>query len=462
MKSNDPIDLLKEKARRAANRYAKLRRYSFTALGVLALGASLYFFQNLPEQKFVNAHINDTVGSISIRGDYTDFWEVTENESPERDLFQGWPPEFILPASLDRCGDRFAILVHEPHGNQREEWQLFYLLWYLQRDYPRDFSNLVVFQEGSLAEFPENRSLIANHNRSEIVGNRFFEFREREFGASFFWVENRLFETNEATYGDGLTQILSTAKRFGDQQPSDDWINAATQSFLFDSKKNRNGSIDTQGSFFQVIHRSDLEGKDDVLEKLKLVQSRHANLAKFLIDDIHLRAAFAYEIFSEGFSENPNNTVDVFGIEDPILYGASCRLFPGCNGDGRKNVKWEDSPQYFDWGAIQPYRHAIMANNILNVLRTQVPKDTIPVITAAIHGHLPELRGYLCEAGYDTVGLNPTQNTARDLQQFEAKAAKLLEARGTTQLFSTTIRNSDIVRLRNILDRSGWLKSRPQ
>lgn len=413
MKKSDVVDILKEQARRAANRHKMNQRFVYLFVCILIFGIGVYFVNDIPEQNFVEVKANNKIGDLKVRGDYTNFWTVTENEPPHRDLFQGWPQQVIAQASSNQCGDKFAILVHEPHSDIEEERQLFYLLWYLQRDHPNLFSELVVFQEGSAASPLSNRGLLERGNLFSVAHDKqrfaFFPSAiDQVYGSAWAFESEDYAPANAISEGASPKQIARGITRVTYGDSSSEWAAQLLTNVKFHSHTNPNGSVHTQGAFRNLVEDARLAEERSILAALETLEPGHANLAEYLLSGGYLRAAFAYELFAEGYVASNERTVDVFGIEDVGLYGTSCKLQTGCSKAYSERILQR-------WSDLQPFRRAVMANNILRVLRS-FDDDTIPVIAASIHSHLVDIRGYLCDAGYNSVGLTPTKNVQDDLR----------------------------------------------
>ena len=360
--------------------------------------------------------------------------------------------------------DKFAILVHEPHSNIEEERQLFYLLWYLQRDHPELFTELVVFQEGSSASPLINRGLLERGGLFAVAQNKqrfaFFPTSADQVYRSAWTFESEDYApANAIREGASPKQIARDITRVTFGNFSSEWAAQLLKNIEFHSHTNPNGSVHTQGAFRGLIEDARLAEERSILAALETLEPEHANLAEHLLSGGYLRAAFAYEIFAEGYVASSERTVEVFGIEDVGLYGTSCKLQTGCSKAYSERILQR-------WSDLQPYRRAIMANNILRVLRS-FDDETIPVIAASIHSHLVDIRGYLCDAGYDAVGLTPTKNVQGDLQvidvlnpqnRYNDLTARQRSDFGTTPLGFPTIDGSILDILRRA---KGRLSARP-
>lgn len=325
----------------------------------------------------------------------------------------------VVKTETDGCGERFALLVHEPHGAPSRELALFDLLKNVTRDNRDEISSMTIFVEGAYAPPKFNESL--GHPKDvRMPANT----RQMVLDSANQWFNARRYEPlQRASVGMGLQQIDHSLRAYAGGEilsvaPANSTVSQTHRTaFLnharFNKTTDMNGAIDSGKAFLSRI--SEFRNPNALAAANKWRDSVHqgnAHFAKWAIADFGLQAPFAFEIYAEGLSESsqPIVDVDVFGMEDLGIYAASCHL-NGCLSVDPLGVVNEKTSKA--WRDIQPYRDWVMSENIKNIADG---KKTLPVVLASVKTHLPLVRQSLCRAGYDTATLYNRDSVLESLQ----------------------------------------------
>ena len=302
------------------------------------------------------------------------------------------------------CGEHFAILAHEPHGDAANELILFELLKHLQSDNESIFQNLVVIQEG---QFSNTLSQHAQdiHWDAPSADKTYDMILESKHSWDEYYSP-----INQSTIYDGYHSIFRSVDTITNRTLSAEGAYIASNMLDYYMSLETNGALNTKEAIIDRIYRLAHQHSEPVPESIVLeairrfneVRNGNEDFAKFLIEELGLRGAHAYEIFVEGFEDQYGNPLSVenHGLDDMAHYLASCLSHPSCLGSEHVS---HFSIEY--WPPIQPMRDSEMADNILNLME-QKP-GAIPVVLGSIGTHLPLVRERLCQSRVDSVTLAP-------------------------------------------------------
>lgn len=323
---------------------------------------------------------------------------------------------FLYPEKQCEGATRQALLVHEPHQDPEGELAFFFLLSYLQEQYPSTFGDLHIFQEGQpshlssadpIFDLPVNDP---NDTIAEMVQDS-----QDDWQSSFYSPLN----------GD-LKIIEEAVKNFLiDKDLSIEGI--WDESVDFYSFIEKSGALDTRAAMEANFRSRDdqYEIRQAYIDRLETLEVSDAAFAKTLVEKNGLRGSLAYELYVEGSGLSPSTkSVSVHGLDDAGIYYASCALSDGCMGP--LNVGLSNFPRS-SWLKIQPFRDWVMARTVVRGFDS-LEQGVVPVVAASLSTHLPLVREFLCDAGINTITLSPSNS----LVEIISVASEFLEATDAT------------------------------
>lgn len=384
----------------ALSRARKIRMFNFVFLFLACIFAIIYFISK-PNVVYIN---DSDTPLFAIYSDYLELEiESVESISDLRKREIGYAQ---IQEPVDRnCGEKFAILVHEPHARIEQEEAFFELLDSLQSNNPEIFRNLVVFLEGQFSHTRQQNTSSISWN-DDYSQNAFFMIKD----SKSYWDSNKFHPLNNLKLGDPVQEIIKKVDLFTGNMLTKTSTQHLENMLLFYSNVD-DGPLKTQTAVLNRISElaNDVDDPlkpstaDRLIRHFTNVTPKDTKFAKFLIHDAGLRGPHAYELAVEGFQEDYplSRRVDVYGLDDLGHYLASCLAVPGCLGENQQPLFGFDD----FWLPIQPARDSEMADNVVTA---QYPdaETAIPIVAASIGSHLPLVRELLCQAEYDSVSLS--------------------------------------------------------
>jgi hypothetical protein len=355
------------------------------------------------------------------------------------------PRSFATPQSYSRYDDTgpvlgvnpqcnqnssYAILLHEPHSSVSDQQRLFLFLKFLQDAYPSSFPKLNVFQEGQLSKYFSFGAL-PHFAPSKPPSNvdALIDDSQRQWQSTLY---DPLNKTIDIANSDALIQSLMTKSSTSKIIPKIDSNNGTIirKALAFYKSFNADGSLNTASAVLEVVQQSQ-NPQAKLVDRLKNLEPSDSSLSRYLIDTAGLRGALAYELYANGKrpASDPSSKIEVFGIEDPGIYLASCFLQSQCVSSLGLGMNDDAILNYDDyWTKIQPYRDWLMAQSVLLYLK-DAKQGVIPIILAALPTHLPLVRDILCREGnINTVSLDYTDHTSAISQFFTTPLMPFLQA----------------------------------
>jgi hypothetical protein len=314
------------------------------------------------------------------------------------------------------CGEgkQFAILVNEPHAQQDQESDLFSFLNYIHVEYPTIFSHLYVLQEGQYAGKPINSSHV-----DTVIG------RDQDATGSMILASAKEWRTNIYS----PLNVLGLDTQTGKIQ--EDFVRFLKEKSIPIDSNVAKQTLERQLRFYaRMTPATGLNPADalmaidtppDLNQRLEKLQPGDVELVTALINNpnIDFRGALAYKLYVDGNDAGraESSAIKVFGLEDLGLYLSSCALNPVCalplvgKGDSGLDPKEKDKFKAVDrlWIGIQPYRDAVMASYVLDLLG-DAKESITPIVLASVETHLPIVRKLLCAAGVTSAMLEPKEN----------------------------------------------------
>lgn len=328
------------------------------------------------------------------------------------------PVHYAVPASLSEYNSenatsyfypepdcegasRQALLVHEPHQQLGQERAFFFLLSYLQEQYPSTFGELYIFQEGQPSHLNQSDAIFnlpVDGFNNEIIS--MLEASRNAWNSAFY---SPLNSTSHAL--DNAIPSFLTGKRLSTEGMWDEALD-------FYRVREESGALDTRAAIQANLSTRNNEQSAALsyMHRLNKLKPHDIAFASTLVEKNAFRGALAYELFVEGNTSNTSDySVSVYGLDDAGLYYASCALLPGCMSSSmNSSVSGQLTSR---WKAIQPFRDWVMANTVVKELESLDP-SAVPIVSAAAGTHLPLVRKFLCEAGISTVTLVPSASHA--------------------------------------------------
>lgn len=314
----------------------------------------------------------------------------------------------LYPKPPCKGASKQALLINEPHQRKKSETAFFFLLNYLQQQYPKTFSKLHIFQEGQPSSL----------NSSAAV----FNIPERDFDDATI----KMLQESRRTWNSPFYKPLNEKL----DHRSSQMIKEAIRRFLvanglptegvwgksvdFYEYREKSGALDTRAALAANLrNRDNAQGAASIyLERLKSLKAHDAAFAQNLVEQNNFRGSLAYELYVEGnTSPRSGNSVSVHGLDDTGIYYASCALlFEQCMGlKTHLELSWQSLIVKSYWKPIQPFRDWVMARTVVEGLKS-LDQDVVPVVAAAAGTHLPLVRKFLCKAGIDSVTLKETSS----------------------------------------------------
>lgn len=320
---------------------------------------------------------------------------------------------WLYPEPYCEGASRQALLVHEPHQRPGEEEAFFFLLAYLQEQYPATFGELHVFQEGQPNNLSTSDSVFAlpvSGFEDTII--KMLEDSHNAWNSSLYAPLNRELNLLE----DDVRSFLK-AKNLPTSRIWDEAIN-------FYNFQEESGALDTRAAIENNLHDrikdryriKDREIASTYVNRFKNLEVNDAAFAENLVEENGFRGALAYELYVEGnASPISGNSVSVYGLDDERIYYASFALLLSeyKNSLIQPNSSRKSTIEPKDWKAIQPFRDWIMARTVVKKLKS-LDQSVVPVVAAAAATHLPLVREFLCEAGIGTVTLRSSASLTKD------------------------------------------------
>ena len=225
--------------------------------------------------------------------------------------FEEYNKSRFVSIESDGCGNRFALLVHEPHSNPDRELALLELLENVARNNLDPGQSITLLLEGAYAPAEINDSLSRPYFRSGEHDIRdFIEVSEHHWSSDFYEPLQTASQSLSVSSFHWIVDDFVNGRASEVMQPAPLASQAHRTAFVNHARFNQIthepiGAIDSQSAFLQRLKSLNHPNATSAADRWRQsIVPGNSAFARFAVSKLRLQAPYAFEIYAEGLTDS--------------------------------------------------------------------------------------------------------------------------------------------------------------